>query len=253
MMPAPSLWSPPPQPLGLASDEVHVWRARLDVIAAQVEALAQTLAADERARAQRFHAARDRTQYIVARGLLRAILGRYLDEQPDRLRFCYSPHGKPALAEEQAANALRFNVSHAHGMALYAITRGREIGIDLEHIRADVTGEDIAARFFAPREVGMLQALPAHRRLEAFLTLWTRKEAYVKARGDGLSLDLTRFDVSRAIVEPAARVTSDAERHDLRRWSLRDLAPGPGYVAALAVEGHGWQLRCWYWPVRTDG
>jgi 4'-phosphopantetheinyl transferase len=253
MRPAPFLWSPPPQPLGLGSDEVHVWRARLDVIAAQVEALAQTLATDERARAQRFHAARDRTHYIVARGLLRAILGRYLDEQPERLHFCYSAHGKPALAEEQAADALRFNVSHAHGLALYALTRGREIGIDLEHIRADVTGEDIAARFFAPREVGMLQALPAQRRLEAFLTLWTRKEAYVKARGDGLSLDLTRFDVSGALVEPAAPVTSDAERHDLRRWSLRDLAPGPDYVAALAVEGRGWQLRCWHWPVRTDG
>jgi 4'-phosphopantetheinyl transferase len=221
-------------------------------MAAQVEALAQTLAADERARAQRFWAARDRAHYIVARGLLRAILARYLDEQPDRLRFCYSPYGKPALAEEQAADALRFNVSHAHGMALYALTRGREIGIDLERIRADMRGEDIAARFFAPQEVGLLQALPAHRRHEAFFMLWTRKEAYVKARGDGLSLDLTRFDVSRAIVEPAVRVASDAERHDLRRWSLHDLAPGPDYVAALAVEGHGWQLRCWQWPVGTD-
>jgi 4'-phosphopantetheinyl transferase len=248
MMPALSLWSPPPQPLVLGSDEVHVWRARLAVVAPQVEALAQTLAADERARAQRFHFQRDRTHYIAARGLLRAILGRYLDEQPDRLRFCYSPHGKPALAEAYAADALRFNVSHAHEMALYAITRGREIGIDLEHIRADVTGEHIAARFFAPREVSMLQALPPHRRHEAFLTLWTRKEAYVKARGDGLSLDLTRFDVSRAVVEPATHVTSDGERHELRRWSLRDLAPGPHYVAALAVEGHGWQLRCWQWP-----
>ena len=253
MTPAVSSWSPPPQPFVLGSDEVHVWRARLAVMAPQVEALAQTLAADERARAQRFHFQHDRTHYIAARGLLRAILGRYLDEQPDRLRFCYSPHGKPALAEAHAADALRFNVSHAHGMALYAITRGREIGIDLEHIRADVTGERIAARFFAPREVGMLQALPAQRRLEAFLTLWTRKEAYVKVRGDGLSLDLARFDVSRAVVEPAARVTSEAERQDLRRWSLRDLAPGPDYVAALAIEGRGWQLRCWHWPVRTDG
>jgi 4'-phosphopantetheinyl transferase len=227
---------------------MHVWRARLDVMAAQVEVLAQTLAADERARAQRFHSERDRTHYVVARGLLRAILARYLDEQPGRLEFCYGPYGKPTLAQEHAADALRFNVSHAHGMALYAITRGREIGIDLEHIRADVIGEHIAARFFAPREVGLLQALPAHRRHEAFLTLWTRKEAYVKARGDGLSLDLTRFDVTRAVVEPPARVTSVAERHDLRRWSLRDLAPGPDYVAALAVEGHGWQLSCWQWP-----
>jgi 4'-phosphopantetheinyl transferase len=227
---------------------VHVWRARLDVIAAQVEALAQTLAADERARAQRFHFQRDRTHYIVARGLLRALLGRYLDEQPDRLQFRYSAHGKPALAEAYAAHALRFNVSHAQGMALYAITRSREIGIDLEHIRPAVTGAHIAARFFAPREVGMLQALPAHRRHQAFLTLWTRKEAYVKARGDGLALDLTRFDVSRAVVEPAACVTSAAERDELRRWSLRDLAPGPDYVAALAVEGHGWRLRCWHWP-----
>ena len=101
-MPAVSSWSPPPQPLVLGSDEVHVWRARLDVMALQVEALAQTLAADERARAQRFHFQRDRTHYIAARGLLRAILARYLDEQPDRLRFCYSPPGKPAIHERQS-------------------------------------------------------------------------------------------------------------------------------------------------------
>ena len=133
-------------------------------------------------------------------------------------------------------------------MALYAITRSRAIGIDLEHIRTDVACEPIAERFFSPYEVSMLRTVPTHMRPEAFFSCWTRKEAYLKARGMGLSLALSQFDVTVAPGESAALLSTREEDQDISRWSLRDLSPGFGYVAALAVEGHLSLLQCWQWP-----
>ena len=240
-------WPPPPGTLALESDEVHLWRATLDKRAALVKSLWQTLAADERAKADRFYFERDRKHFIVARGVLRDILGRYLNRAPDQLHFCYSGHGKPALAPESAGGTFRFNLSHSHGLALYAVTQGREIGVDLERIRPDLAIEEIAERFFSAREVAVLLALPERLRPEAFFNCWTRKEAYIKARGEGLTLPLDEFDVSLAPGEPAALLSVRANLHEAARWSLRELAPGPGYKAALAAEGRIWRLKCWQW------
>ena len=237
-------WSPPPPSLALGDDEVHVWRAELDPATEVIERLQQTLAADERERADHFYFERDRRHFTVARGVLRALLGRYLGEEPNRLRFNYSPHGKPALATD---GDLRFNLSHSHGLALYAFARGRELGIDLERHRPDVADEGIAERFFSRAEVEALQALPRELRPEGFFNCWTRKEAYIKARGEGLSLALDRFDVSLAPGEPAALLSLRGNLQEAARWSLRALAPGAGYAAALAVEGQGWELKCWRW------
>jgi 4'-phosphopantetheinyl transferase len=242
------LWSSPPEILELGCNEVHVWRAALDLPISHVRSLEQTLAADERRRAERLHFEKDRMHFIVARGLLRAILGRYLATDPRTLRFCYSQYGKPALAQEAGSDAsLCFNVTHSHGMALYAITRSRAIGIDLEHIRTDIVCEPIAERFFSPYEVSMLRTVPTHMRPEAFFSCWTRKEAYLKARGMGLSLALSQFDVTVAPGESAALLRTREEDQDISRWWLRDLSPGFGYVAALAVEGHLSLLQCWQW------
>lgn len=242
--PVPS-WSPPPETLELGSGEVHVWRATLDQPTPRVQSLRRILAADEQARADRFYFEKGRVRFIVARGLLRMILGRYLDREPSQLRFDYSPYGKPALASESGGETLRFNVSHSHGLALYAVTRGREIGIDVEYIRADVASEQIAERFFSSREVAVLRALPVEAQAEAFFNCWTRKEAYIKARGEGLSLPLDQFDVSLVPGEPAALLSTRPDPHEASRWSLQELTPGPGYVAALAVEGRIRQLQCW--------
>ena len=176
----------------------------LDQTQSQIQSFLHTLAADEQARAERFHFERDREHFIVARGVLRAILGRYLNRAPERLSFCYGAHGKPALAGEAGADAIRFNVSHSHGVALYAVTRGREVGIDLERIRFDLAVLEIAERFFSRREVATLRTLPTEAQRQAFFRCWTRKEAYIKARGEGLSLPLDQFDVSLAPGEPAA-------------------------------------------------
>lgn len=234
--------------LVLESDEVHVWRSYLDLAASQIQALYQTLSADERSRAERFYFQQDQHRFIAARGILRAILGRYLRVESNQLRFGYGLYGKPALTGECGGEDLRFNLSHSDGLALYAVTRGREVGVDLERIRADFVDEQVAKRFFSPEEVSALQALPAHLQKEAFFNCWTRKEAYIKARGEGLSFPLDKFEVSLSPGAPAALVSTLSDPQEATRWSLHHLFPGPGYVGALAVEGQSWQLKCWQRP-----
>jgi 4'-phosphopantetheinyl transferase len=245
-------WSAPPEELTLGSDEVHVWRATLDRSAADRERLEQTLSAEERARAGKFYFQRDREQFMVARGLLRMVLGRYLGLEPDQVRFCYAANGKPALSPEPCPSRIRFNLSHSHGLALYAVTRGHEVGIDLEYVRPDLAGEPIAERFFAAREVAALRGLPNSLQVEGFFNCWTRKEAYIKAGGEGLTVRLDQFEVTLAPGEPAALLNVNGDPAESSRWSLRELAPGPGYVAAVAVEAGDWQLRCWEWPLEKE-
>ncbi len=242
-------WRAPPETLVLGCDEVHVWRATLDQTPSQIQNFRHKLSADEQTRAERFHFDRDREHFIVARGVLRAILGGYLKRAPEGLSFCYSSHGKPALAGESGGDAIRFNVSHSHGIALYAVTRGREVGIDLEHIRSNLAVAEIAERFFSRREAAMLRTLPSKEQRAAFFRTWTRKEACLKGRGEGLSLPLDQIDVSLAPGKPDAVPGTQPDSSETSRWSLQELALGPGYVAALAVAGQGWRLACWQWPV----
>jgi 4'-phosphopantetheinyl transferase len=241
-------WLPPPARLALDRHEVHIWRIPLAQPAAAREALWPTLAPDERERAERFHFARDRARFIVARGVLRAILGRYLECEPGRLRFHYNQYGKPALAPDREAAGLSFNLSHTHDLALYALARSRAIGVDVEQLRDDLDHMAIAEQFFSLREVEMLRALPPEVRGSAFFNCWTRKEAYVKARGEGLSLRLDQFDVSLAPGAEVELLGVASDQGERSRWSLRSIDPGPAYVAALAAEGQGWELRCWHWP-----
>jgi 4'-phosphopantetheinyl transferase len=243
-----SSWHPPPEILRLKSDEVHVWYAALDLTVSRVQSLWYLLSADEQKRAERFRFQKDQNRYIVARGLLRTILGRYLNREPNQLQFCYTPYGKPALVGESGKYALRFNVSHSLDLALYAITRGRELGVDLECLRPNLVDQRIAERFFSPREVAALCTLPATMRQEAFFACWARKEAYLKARGEGLRLGLDQFDVSLVPGEPAALLGASGDPQEALRWSLQELFPRSGYAAALAVEGHEWRLTCWQWP-----
>jgi len=240
-------WHPPAEALVLGSDEVHVWRAALEVPATQMQAYARLLASDERARAAKFRFERDRSHFVVARGILRSLLSRYLHNESHPLHFTYNQFGKPTLAGEADSQNLLFNVAHSHKLALYAVTRLGAIGIDLEYMRDDPEYERIAERFFSPNEVYLLHTVPQEKRLEAFFACWTRKEAYIKARGMGLSLDLKDFDVSLAPGEPITLLNSREEGLDITRWSLYDLSPGAGYKAALAVEGHPVRLMCWQW------
>lgn len=241
------VWLPPPTDLIVTNSDVHVWRAALTQPLARVQQLVQTLSADERIRAERFYFERDRNRFIVGRGLLRMVLSCYVGIAPEQLQFCYGSRGKPTLAETPGGSKLRFNLSHSEGMALYAVTRDREIGIDIEYIRPITEMEQIAKRFFSVQENAVFCALPPNQKQTAFFNCWTRKEAYVKGIGDGLALPLDQFDVSLTPGEPARLLAIKGDRSAANHWSLQELSPAPGYVAALAVEGNNWNLSCWQW------
>ena len=236
-------WAQPPEALVLAKDDVHVWKASLDRNPTELDSLRQTLATDEQKRAERFRLNKHRDRFIVGRGVLRTILGMYLDRQPGQFRFRYTPYGKPELPVEEGA--LSFNLSHSRDLALYAVTQKREIGVDVEFIREDVNLLGIAKRFFSEREYAQLRALPPSCRLQTFFDCWTRKEAFIKAKGEGFSLPLSQFDVSIAPGKPAALLRTEWNPDEVARWSLNSFAPAPGYAAALAVEGKHWNL--WNW------
>jgi 4'-phosphopantetheinyl transferase len=239
-------WSSPPDQPVLGTRDVHVWRASLDSPLALVERLRQLLSPDEQARADRFHFEIDRRHFTVARGYLRTILSRYLQIAPADVQFSYESHGKPQIASAIPHDQkLRFNLAHSGGLALYAFTLVGEIGIDLEHIRPEFTGDDIARRFFSASEVARLDKLPAQARHEAFFNCWTRKEAFIKAKGVGLSLALDQFDVTLAPAEPAALLRTCWDENEAARWSLQTIEVGSGYAGAVAVEAHDWQLSCW--------
>jgi 4'-phosphopantetheinyl transferase len=248
MYSADDLWHEAPESLNLDGTEVHVWRSGLDRSAPCVKKLRLTLTPDERTRAERFHFQRDCDRFIVSRGTLRAILGRYLHTEPHQLRFCYGNRGKPMLINEQRGDIFRFNVSHSHNLAVFAVTRGREIGIDLEWARPGLDCQQIAERLFSPQEIRVLRALHRDAQDEAFFNCWTRKEAFIKAKGGGLSISLNEFEVSLSPGEPAALLTTMGDPQEAFRWSLRELFPSPGFSAAIAVEGRDWQLKCWQWP-----
>jgi 4'-phosphopantetheinyl transferase len=241
-------WQLAAQPPALTTDEVHVWRITLELGDTILARLRETLADDERRRADRYHFEKDRRHFLAGRGTLRTILAHYLERRPQDLRFVYTNYGKPLLAGDAS---LRFNLTHSHGLALLAVTHGREIGVDVEHIRDNIEGDQLAERFFSPREVAALRALPPELRREAFFHCWTRKEAYIKANGKGLSLPLDQFDVTLRPGEPAALLATHHDPDEARRWSMRSLVLNEGYVGALAVEGHSWRLWCGDWITET--
>ncbi len=243
------LWDDPPIDVTLLEDEVHVWCVSLKQPASRVHSLARTLSKSEQMRAERFHFERDRRRYIVSQGFLKTILGRYLNMAPEQIGFYHGTRGKPALKEAESTNSekgkLQFNTSHSHELALYAITRNREVGIDLEHIRPIPDAEQIVERFFSVQERTAFQALPPGQKTEAFFNCWTRKEAFLKARGEGLYQPLHQFTVSLSPEEPARLLHFEENPKETARWSFQALTPAPSYVAALVVEGHSWQLTCW--------
>lgn len=237
-------WARAAQHPEIGPNEVHVWRAPLDQPTHVLARFRRILAADELARAVRYHSEKDGRHFIAGRGMLRTLLGRYLRRPPGQLRFKVNAYGKPALAD---GGPLSFNLSHSHGLALYAFTIAREVGIDIEHTRAEVDCQQLAAHFFSPLEVRTLLSLPVESQRQAFFNCWARKEAYIKARGEGLSRPLAGFDVSLAPGEPASLLRSDEPEGGAARWSLRELGVPAGYAAAVVVEGGGWRLRCWQW------
>jgi 4'-phosphopantetheinyl transferase len=235
-------WVQSPAEIELAQDEIHVWRAHLNCEKTLLRQFEATLASDERDRARRFHFDRDRNSFVATRGMLRELLGRYVARAPREIEFEYGVRGKPSLRANRLEGPIQFNVSHSRDMALFAFAVGRKVGVDVEFLRPDFGGDEIAKRFFSPQEVEELRILPARLRLEGFFLCWTRKEAYVKARGEGLQTPLNSFYVSLTPGQPEQLNSADSQR-----WSLRSLRPDPRYVGAIVGEGGDWRLKYWDW------
>ncbi len=244
-------WPTSPSLPVLSRHEVHVWCIPLQWRQQEIQNLAEILTEDERERANRFRLEQIRNHFIVARGVLRIILGCYLQVEPSNLRFKYGPYGKPALDGQALSGELCFNLSHCAGIALYAFTWSRAVGIDVESLCPGGIDWGIADRFFSRREVAALRALPEDQRDEGFFNCWTRKEAYIKARGEGFSIPLDSFDVSLIPGEPASLLATREDPTGAAQWSLRHLEPCTGCVGALTVKGHARPLRLWSLPAAS--
>ncbi len=236
-----------PATLTVPTDGIHVWYASLDRPATHVKRFRQMLTPDEQDRADHFHFRCDRSRWIVARGLLRTILARYLNTDPREIRFAYGARGKPALAADHGDPSLTFNLSHTDDLAAYAIGRVTEIGVDVERIRPLPELEQIAECFFSHVEHAALMELPVSSRGVGFFNCWTRKEAYIKATGDGLAHPLDCFDVSLAPDEPATLLHVDGAPWQASEWSLMALTPAPDVSGALAVRGTTQTVTCRWW------
>jgi 4'-phosphopantetheinyl transferase len=233
-------WFPAAIPPALPDSELHVWRARLDLPVAVHQRLRGTLNSDEKRRADKFLIPEACERFIAARGILRELLGAYLGLPPQRISLIYGPQGKPFLSLEHNSN-IRFNVSHSHGIGLFAFANNREIGADLEYVKKDFRGMEIASHFFSQDEVVALTKLPATATDKAFFGCWTRKEAYVKAHGQGLSIPLGSFTID--FVENKQVLRDDAGE----RWSCYGLEVAPGFAGAVVAEGESWSLKYWEW------
>jgi 4'-phosphopantetheinyl transferase len=218
----------------------HIWCANLEPDAERLSTLQALLSSSEVSRANRFRFWRHRRRYIAGRGILRILLSRYLDQAPAEIEITYSKYNKPFLHNSN----LQFNLSHSQDTALFAFCLGSDIGIDLEEIRAISDAEGIAERFFAPTEFACFQSLPDDEKNEAFFACWTRKEAFIKAIGEGLSYPLEAFDVCFSPGKMARINTIRGSEEEAEGWSLFNLSPRARYAAAVAMKGSEWQLIC---------
>jgi len=217
----------------------------LDLDPEQLGRLSCCLDQEEYARAARFHFERDRTRFLASRGLLRHILARYLETAPERLRFGYAPAGKPFLIEH---HDLHFNLSHAADVLVLGVARERQLGVDVERVPPDEVVDSVSGIVFSAPECKALRGLEPGARRELFARLWTRKEAYIKADGRGMSLSLDHIDVSTS--PDRVLLLDDGSDHwsASPQWTLHSFPAGSGYAASLAVEGRDWQLAYFDWP-----
>ncbi|MGA9725757.1 MAG: 4'-phosphopantetheinyl transferase superfamily protein [Candidatus Binatus sp.] len=230
----------------LNRDELHVWLASMEIGPQRMGELERTLSADEIVRAGRFYFQRDRRRFVGRRGILRAILANYLETTPAALRFLYNEFGKPRLDDSQDARNLSFNLSHSGELVLIAVAIDRDIGVDIEFIDNTVLSEEVAKRFFSANEIAALEALPQSLRSAGFFKSWARKEAYIKARGMGLSIPLDSFDVSSIYGETAAMVRT-RNPSDMSNWKIESLNVHLHYAAAVAAAGRNWSVAQKNW------
>lgn len=241
-------WTHPPGFLELKNNQADIWRVSLDRYPASAQWAESTLSADESERAARFYFEKDRHRYIFAHACLRDILSRYLQSEPGQMEFSTNNYGKPVLLPNQEVD---FNISHSGEYVLIAVARGHRVGVDVEHFRMNLEHDKIARRFFSQAENKEYGAIPHEQKVTAFFNCWTRKEAYIKAHGLGLSLPLDSFDVSLSPNEPAVLRATRPDPTEVRKWTLFSLDVHPEHAGALAVEGRDLEFRYWDWDMQT--
>lgn len=234
----------------LGTNTVHLWTVSLDVSESSVLSLRQLLSTDEVEKSDRFYFERDRIHYTVCRGVLRKLLSCYLNIPACELVFSYGTHGKPYLINVgDQLNQIHFNVSHSAGLAIIGFTMGQHIGVDVEHIRPNVDTMSIAERFFSAFEFTQLKMLPKELQQEAFFACWTRKEAFIKARGDGLSLPLENFDVSVDPREQPQLLAVRSVPEQISKWYMHQMQPKPNYISSTAVKGSISEVLAYSWSL----
>jgi len=212
----------------------------------------QVLSQEERKRAARFHFERHRRRYIVSQGVMRRILSSYTEPEPGGLDFVIGDHGKPSLAATYRSPGLHFNLTHSHEIAILAVTLKAQIGVDVEHVREMEDIDSIAGRFFSTTEQAFYFSLPENQRTQGFFNCWTRKEAFIKAIGEGLSYPLHRFDVSLIPGEPARLLHIETDPAEASHWTLEAFSPALGYTAAVALRARTVRFkRFWYEEEKT--
>lgn len=237
-----TIWALPSELLTLAKGEIHVWRVLLEHPPMPAGLLSTYLSAEEKARAERFVFTHDKNQFIVGRGMLRVILGRYLGVPPGSVAIQKGPHDKPYVPANSGNPPLHFNLSHSHGLALYAFALHGQVGVDLEKLRLEFATKEVAEQFFSLMEQQELLRLPPEDRVQGFFNCWTRKEAYVKATGKGLQIPLDSLDVSLTPGRPPTLRVADSDL-----WTLFSFCPAQEYTAAAIVEGRGWKIQFYEW------
>jgi 4'-phosphopantetheinyl transferase len=238
-------WRKAPAIIDPPTCEIHIWRAFLDTDVSVVQRLEQLLTQDEQARASRFRFDRDRRRFVVGRGLLRAILAHYLRVDPRELLFAYGTHGKPYLESPFTdAQQFCFNMSHSQSFGLYAFAVGAEIGIDVERVTPLADMATIADHFFSAQEKRALHEVPEHEATERFYEIWTKKEAYIKAIGKGLSHRLDQFTVTLGLYRENAITEVAGDPDAPNRWWLQRIEPASGYLGAFCIAGRNRRI---YW------
>jgi len=235
-------WLSPSSIPQLATGEVHVWRIDLDIPDDRWQALRSLLVADELAKAERFHFAKHRRRHTVSHAALRILLGQYLARPPRGIAFSYNTHGKPRLADED--QKIKFNLSHTEDIMLVAFVLDSEIGIDIEAVTRHVDYMGVGQRWFSALEGRTLQSLPEQERIDAFFRAWCRKEAYIKARGEGMAHPLQRFSVALDKHEPRLVEHLDDSR-ETSRWTFIDIDVAENYRATVVAESTDWQVSCY--------
>jgi 4'-phosphopantetheinyl transferase len=240
-------WPLPPPELRLEENEVHIFAAPLDLPQPELEKRVATLSLAEKERAGKFKFDKHRNRFIAGRGLLREALAHYLQTEPIALDFSYSERGKPEFPPHFPKTGIYFNLAHSENLALLAITRIGSIGVDVEHIRPVNNVEELVARFFSKREDELFQKLSDPEKPAAFFNLWTRKEALLKATGEGIGNRLNQVEVSFLAGESAKLLAISGDTAKAAQWTLQELLPTPGFVGALAIESQNLRVSCWTW------